>query len=213
MLVMLMSHPLMSSCWVVLWTLIYFYKNPSCWHTCRNEQQNINACIRNVYTCGEIWKPNISLGAAILPISLPIILALFLHIILPPSISTLHTCRPSCDRLHLIFGHGEWVQSVSQLSGVSCLITARFPSVFLSSVDERFLRSPQTVVANSHIGIQNYYSDTERMQYWWQRFEVKIIAASFHLIHKCDWRHINKCHTAQVPLCTYNIGLESITSP
>lgn len=89
---MLMSHPLMSSCWVVLWTLIYFYKNPSCWHTCRNEQQNIKACIRNVYTCGEIWKPNISLGAATLPISLPIILALFMHIILPPSISTLYTC-------------------------------------------------------------------------------------------------------------------------
>ncbi len=83
------------------------------------------------------------------------------HIAHKPShyscISTLYTCRPSCDRLHLIFW--PWRMSsvcLSALRGFLSDYASVLIKVFLSSVHERFLRSPQKVVANSLSRIQTY---------------------------------------------------------
>lgn len=84
MLVMLMSCPLMSSCWVVLWTLIYFYKNPSCWHTRTGTNSKILMHASEMCMWANMetkHKPGCSHTAhGIHSVSLPIILALlFLH--------------------------------------------------------------------------------------------------------------------------------------
>lgn len=65
MLVLLMSHPLMSSCRAALWTLIYFYKSLLLTRTHRvwtvKYQRMHQTCVR--------LEKNVSLGAAISPMA------------------------------------------------------------------------------------------------------------------------------------------------
>lgn len=98
---------------------------------------------------------------------------------------------------------------------VSCVITPRFPSKCschqLKNASHIHLRQ----CLNMHrLQIKPTLCECwckMYLQYWWQQSEIQSIAASFHLIHKCDWKHINKCHTSicfwlfQVPPYTYNI--------